>query len=145
MTQWLYISRSRHFNDCTSRFSFLRSGDMSMVLVIKIPGGFISLYHSRNLTYCGLVASYGDTDLGQYWLKLLPDCTKPLPNQCWPIIGKVEWNSLQGKDILQQSVAKIILKEPPLPSNYCVYTLNSYILFVRVKRWVSIECNHDEV
>ena len=40
------------------------------------------IYNRRDLlTHCGLMATYGDINLGQYWLGngLLPDSTMPLP------------------------------------------------------------------
>ena len=51
------------------------------------------------LTHCGLMTPYGDTDLGQHWLRYLACCLMAPShylNQCWLIFSKVQWHSVEG-------------------------------------------------
>ena len=51
------------------------------------------------LTHCGRVTPFDGIELGRYLLNgFLPDGTSHYLNQCWPVISKVQWHSLDTLD-----------------------------------------------
>ena len=66
------------------------------VLLLWCSNCLFSTSLPEGLTHCGLVTAEIWVNIGS-GNGLLPDCTKPLPNQCWLIISEVQVTFILGQ------------------------------------------------